>query len=53
MPNCTEAHVAYGNIKTFFYEHNICELDEQNNSESGIGSFISNTSFQLNSPIGK
>jgi len=40
MPKCTEAHVAYGTVNTFFYKHNICEREEQNNSESGIGSFI-------------
>jgi len=53
MSKCTEAHIAYGTVKTFFYEHNICEHDEQNNSESGTGSFIWNKTFQLNSPTGK
>jgi hypothetical protein len=40
MPKCTEVQAAYGTVKTFFYEHNIFKRNEQNNSESGIGSFI-------------
>jgi hypothetical protein len=26
MPKHTEAHIAYGTVKTFFYEHNICSV---------------------------